>query len=88
MKDYKEQWFQDNLESMEEVELKSMESQAYLDAERKLDEAKEAILQYVPDSDKEAVSKLLNEREECGWLMYNTLVKNTVCAAKFGEIEF
>ena len=88
MKKYQEEWFQDMLDDISDIEQKTMESDVYLDAERQLDEAKEELFKLIPDSEKEQANALYNQMEEYVLRMYNIILKNSVCAMKFGEIEF
>lgn len=88
MKKYQEEWFQDMLDDISDIEYKTMESDVYLDAERQLDEAKEELFKLIPDSEKEQANALYNQMEEYVLRMYNIILKNSVCAMKFGEIEF
>lgn len=88
MKKYQEEWFQDMLDDISDIEYKTMESDVYLDAERQLDEAKEELFKLIPDSEQEQANALYNQMEEYVLRMYNIILKNSVCAMKFGEIEF
>lgn len=88
MKEYQEAWFQDMLDDISDIEYKTMESDEYLGAERQLDKAKEELFKLIPDSEKEQANVLYNQMEEYVLKMYNLILKNSVCAMKFGEIEF
>ncbi len=88
MKEYQEAWFQDMLDDISDIEYKTMESDEYLGAERQLDKAKEELFKLIPDSEKEQANVLCNQMEEYVLRMYNIILKNSVCAMKFGEIEF
>lgn len=83
MKNYQEDWFQDKLDMINEIENQAMESEAFLDATKQLDEIKSAILALIPEESRGQGEQLFDTMPEFVYQAYNSVMKPVVCATKF-----
>lgn len=83
MKKYQEDWFQDKLDMINEVEDQAMESEKFLDAAKQLDEIKRAMLALVSEENRKKAEELLDSAPEFIYQAYNAVMKPVVCATKF-----
>ena len=85
MKRYQEEWFQDKLDDINEVESHVMESKEFLDAKRQLEEIKSKIKAQVPEAERSAIDLLFDSMDEINLSVYNMLMEKIVCATKFDD---
>lgn len=78
MKDFKNEKFQRIWDTLNEVELHTMEQEDYLELNEQLEINTEEILKLLPMEQQEAVKALLNARAEIYMGAYNLLAKNLV----------
>lgn len=84
MKDFKNEKFQHIWDTLNEVELHTMEQEDYLELNEQLEINTEEILKLLPVEQQETVKALLNARAEIYMGEYNLLAKNLVIT----KIEF
>ena len=87
MKRYQEEWFQDKLDDINEVERHVMESKEFLDAKRQLEEIKSKIKAQVPEAERSAIDLLFDSMDEINLSVYNMLMEKIVCATKFDDFN-
>lgn len=83
MKNYQEDWFQDKLDMINEIENQAMESEEFLDATKQLDEIKSAVLALIPEENREKAEELFDSVPEFIYQAYNAVMKPVVCTTKF-----
>ena len=87
MKRYQEEWFQDKLDDIDEVQSHVMESKEFLDAKRQLEEIKSKITAQVPEAERSAIDLLFDSMDEINLSVYNMLMEKIVCATKFDDFN-
>lgn len=78
MKDFKNEKFRRIWDTLNEVELHTMEQEDYLELNEQLEINTEEILKLLPVEQQETVKALLNARAEIYMGEYNLLAKNLV----------
>lgn len=78
MKDFKNEKFRHIWDTLNEVELHTMEQEDYLELNEQLEINTEEILKLLPVEQQETVKALLNARTEIYMGEYNLLAKNLV----------
>lgn len=78
MKDFKNEKFRRIWDTLNEVELHTMEQEDYLELSEQLEINTEEILKLLPVEQQETVKALLNARAEIYMGEYNLLAKNLV----------